>query len=399
MSAFRIPRDCIKEINTICSAFLWSGPELNTRKAKVSWDDICKPKQEGGLGLRSLKEANDVSILKLIWRVISNEDSLWVKWSKVNLLKQESFWSIKTNTSLGSWMWKKLLKHRENAKPFCKVEVKNGALTSFWFDNWSGMGSLMDKTGPRGHIDLGIGRNKTLAEIWGRRRRRYHRVALLNDIETALNQKYQTRNQEQEDKVLWRGKGDVFKTSFSTKDTWNHIRTNSNQVAWHKGLWFRHSTPKYSFCAWLAMRNRLSTGDRMQSWNNGSVVKCMFCSTPVETRDHLFFSCSYATEVWTATARNVFQARFSTDWPTIENYISETSADRVQSFLERYTFQATIHMLWKERNARRHGEVPNTTTSLINWIDKQVRNQFAVIRITGDGRYDKGLQAWFASRN
>ncbi|KAG7572348.1 Reverse transcriptase zinc-binding domain [Arabidopsis suecica] len=152
-------------------------------------------------------------------------------------------------------------------------------------------------------------------------------------------------------------------------------------------------------CAWLAMRNRLSTGDRMQSWNNGSVVKCMFCSTPVETRDHLFFSCSYATEVWTATARNVFQARFSTDWPTIVNYISGTSADCVQSFLERYTFQATIHMLWKERNARRHGEVPNTTTSLINWIDKQVRNQFAVIRITGDGRYDKGLQAWFASRN
>jgi len=95
MAAFRLPRGCIREVDKICSAFLWSGQEMKTTKAKVSWQEICKPKHEGGLGLRSLKEANDVCCLKLIWRIVSHGNSLWVKWIEENLLKQKSFWSVK----------------------------------------------------------------------------------------------------------------------------------------------------------------------------------------------------------------------------------------------------------------------------------------------------------------
>jgi len=32
---------------------------MNSNKAKISWDMICKPKDEGALGLRSLKEDLD----------------------------------------------------------------------------------------------------------------------------------------------------------------------------------------------------------------------------------------------------------------------------------------------------------------------------------------------------
>ena len=35
MAAFRLPSGCIKEIERICSSFLWSGPELNGRKTKL----------------------------------------------------------------------------------------------------------------------------------------------------------------------------------------------------------------------------------------------------------------------------------------------------------------------------------------------------------------------------
>lgn len=74
----------------------------------------------------------------------------------MNLLKQDSLWSVKDTTSLGSWMWKMLLKLRRVAKPLCKVDVGNGALTSFCYGHWSDLGCLMDVTGPKGIIDLGI---------------------------------------------------------------------------------------------------------------------------------------------------------------------------------------------------------------------------------------------------
>ena len=51
MAAFRLPNACIKEVEKFCSVFLWSGPELNGKKARVSWADVCRPKQDGGLGV------------------------------------------------------------------------------------------------------------------------------------------------------------------------------------------------------------------------------------------------------------------------------------------------------------------------------------------------------------
>jgi len=92
---------------------LWSGGDLQTTKAKIAWEAVCKPKQEGGLGFRSLKEANDVYFLKLIWLILSHKDSLWVKWVRTSLLKQGSLWAVIDITCLGSWMWKTILKYRE----------------------------------------------------------------------------------------------------------------------------------------------------------------------------------------------------------------------------------------------------------------------------------------------
>ncbi|XP_010462974.1 PREDICTED: uncharacterized protein LOC104743614 [Camelina sativa] len=181
-----LSRECITEINSLCSAFLWSGTELNSRKAKVAWEEVFKPRTEGGLGLRSLQEANTVCCLKLIWRLVSNGESLWVQWAHTNLLKGASFWSVKSTLTLGSWIWTKLLKYRDMAKGFCKVEVGTGEHISFWFDNWSDMGMLSDVVGERGVIELGIPWRSSLAEAWAQRPRRRHRADHLNAIEDAM---------------------------------------------------------------------------------------------------------------------------------------------------------------------------------------------------------------------
>lgn len=67
MSSFCLPGECLKEINSLCCAFLWFGPVLNMKRAKVAWDTITMLKLEGGLGLRALKEVNVTCCLKLIW--------------------------------------------------------------------------------------------------------------------------------------------------------------------------------------------------------------------------------------------------------------------------------------------------------------------------------------------
>lgn len=40
MSSFCLPGECLKEIDSLCCAFLWSGPTLNVKRAKVAWDTV-----------------------------------------------------------------------------------------------------------------------------------------------------------------------------------------------------------------------------------------------------------------------------------------------------------------------------------------------------------------------
>ena len=149
----------------------------------MAWSDIYKLQNEGDLGIRALKEVNMVYGLKIIWRLLT-EDSLWGRWIKTYLLKNKNFWTVSGKTQLGSWMWKKILKLRETAKPFFKKEIGNGRHVSFWYDNWSDRGVMVDLFGDRGIIDLGIKREATIEEVClGNRRRRRHRTELLNDIE------------------------------------------------------------------------------------------------------------------------------------------------------------------------------------------------------------------------
>lgn len=61
-SLFIIPKKVIKEVESILRAFLWSGPDLKRTGAKVSWEHLCCPKEEGGLGFKSLQVWNKAAI-------------------------------------------------------------------------------------------------------------------------------------------------------------------------------------------------------------------------------------------------------------------------------------------------------------------------------------------------
>ncbi|XP_048627704.1 uncharacterized protein LOC125596654 [Brassica napus] len=267
ISAFKLPRKCIQEIDSLCAAFLWSGADMNTNKAKVSWKDYCRPKEEGGLGLRSLEEANQVSCLKLVWRILSSKNSLWVKWVRRYLIRKGSFWTVKDSSSLGSWMWKKLFKYREVAAVFSKMKVKNGMSTSFWFDDCC-------YSNPK-------------------HKRRRHRVEVFNLIELEILKVKHRGLQSEEDIRLWKC-GDDYKLSFTTKETWKLLRGMQARVDWFEGVWFRYSTPRFSFHTWVAILDRLPTGDRISLWNGGIAVMCPLCKDCPETRNHLFFQCKYS---------------------------------------------------------------------------------------------------------
>ena len=287
-SAFSLPQGCIDEIESMCSAFLWSGSPNISSKSKVAWEEVCKPKDEGGLGIRRIKDVSAVFDLKLIWRLFNNSTSLWVQWVKQTILRGESFWDARVG-AVGSWVWKKLLQLRPLAKQFLCMEVRNGKTVGFWTDIWLPIGRLIEVIGERGTQKLGIVRNAEIADVlvndqW---RFRNSRDSSIEQVLAQVKAKPLVLAPNVDDGVKWK-RGDVeYGSEFSAYSTWNMVRGQNTKVPWAKLIWFKQGVPRYAFVTWLAVKDRLSTGSRMRTW--GVIQGCTFCGEPEESRDHLFF--------------------------------------------------------------------------------------------------------------
>ncbi|XP_074293376.1 uncharacterized protein LOC141620390 [Silene latifolia] len=72
---------------------------------QVSWEKVCVPKTEGGMGIRDSLSWNIAAIGKLVWWIYSCPDRLWVKWVHQVYLKGTT-WSNYTPSGDVSWGWK-----------------------------------------------------------------------------------------------------------------------------------------------------------------------------------------------------------------------------------------------------------------------------------------------------
>ena len=161
---FIIPKFTCYKIEQLFRGFLWSGKDVNARRAKVGWKSLCLPKKEGGLGLRRFKDWNDATIMKHIWNVFYRKDSIWVAWVREVLLRQGSTWNARI-PSRCSWSCRKILQLRDKVRPFIRHQVCNGTGTFLWHDFWNPLCPILPLFGERIIYDSAIHRNARVADI------------------------------------------------------------------------------------------------------------------------------------------------------------------------------------------------------------------------------------------
>ena len=294
-------------------------------------------------------------------------------------------------------MWKKLLKLRPIALQLTRVELNNGSTTSFWYDKWSQLGVLINLTGERGCIDLGIPINTTVERAVQSYRSRRHRTSVLVQIEQEILKVRDQGLRPEEDICLWKRENDEFRPGFITSQTLNLTRSQSLKVPWFKAIWFPGATPKFSFLTWLAAHNRLATGDRILRWNPQAAAGCWLCNSGMESRDHLFFECAFSAEVLQGTIKGLVMG-VTVQWSPLLQCLVNGFQDRTTTFLVRYCFQAVAYAIWYERNKRRVGELPQTSSRLTTHLDKQIRNKISSLRKKPGSKYEKTMELWFGSR-
>ncbi|KAG7543172.1 hypothetical protein ISN45_Aa07g030980 [Arabidopsis thaliana x Arabidopsis arenosa] len=376
-SIFLLPNKCLEDIERMCNAFLWKGAPNSARGAKVCWDSVCSPKESGGLGLRRLVPWNKVLGLKLIWLIFAAGGSLWVSWVRRNLIGHRCFWDMEYTNS-GSWIWKSLCKLRPLARPFLLCKVGSRISCRFWTDNWTGLGPLLDITGELGPRVTGLSRNVVVmdalrdGEWWiSRSRSRNNIIRLLLDCLPNPNI-VNSEEDVEDDCYLWKVGSSQASNVFSASLTWEHLNPAGPSVDWSKAIWFSGRIPKHAFIAWLAIRNRLHTRDRLVRWGLMIPTTCLLCNSHDESRQHLFFDCSYAAEVWTSFTSSAHLSPPSLFEDGVR-WLKNPCRDKNIALILKLAFQASLYLIWKERNSRVHTNSSRPASALIQEINNIIR--------------------------
>ncbi|CAN1848015.1 Putative ribonuclease H protein At1g65750 [Linum perenne] len=136
--------------------FMWGSTNECRKIHLVSWDEVCNPKEHGGLGLKKAKELNMAFMMKLAFYFFKSPNELWVQVLQHKYFREgPNGLQIKNNSRL-SPLWRAIKKVTHVMRLGMRMGIRDGAETNFWLDRWvDGGHRVIDlATGNTNDIDI-----------------------------------------------------------------------------------------------------------------------------------------------------------------------------------------------------------------------------------------------------
>ena len=130
MGVYKLGEEVHQKMDSIRSQFFWSGTGDKFRYHMVKWEQMCLPKDFGGLGIINTRIFNDTLLLKWVWGLLRDkEGDLCCQLLKAKYYKNKPF--TKSKVGIGSKFWKGIQKIRHKINFGLKKVVLNGESTLF----------------------------------------------------------------------------------------------------------------------------------------------------------------------------------------------------------------------------------------------------------------------------
>ncbi|KAL4394917.1 hypothetical protein AHAS_Ahas02G0199900 [Arachis hypogaea] len=131
-----IPKGICQEIERLQRRFIWTENAGERKFHNVGWHILCKPKILGGLGFKSLFLMNEAFMLKSLWRLVVDNDTLWARVLLNKYDKGRQFPGEMKVKGSDSQFWKNLKKMKMIFDKNTRFSISNDKSTRLWDDPW-----------------------------------------------------------------------------------------------------------------------------------------------------------------------------------------------------------------------------------------------------------------------
>uniref|UniRef100_A0A803QQM3 Reverse transcriptase domain-containing protein n=1 Tax=Cannabis sativa TaxID=3483 RepID=A0A803QQM3_CANSA len=313
LSLFKAPKVVLKELEKMMRDFFWEGGDLAGGDHLVAWDEVCKPRAEGGLAIGRLEMRNKGLLMKWLWRFPLESNSLWHKVIKSRYGRADNFWDTKHGVRLSPrGPWKDISDLYDEYGKLVKFKVGNGACIRFWEDEWIGGSSLRDQ-----FLNLAVisrAKNASIQEMIGDEGEvgdcvaswdlNFRRNIMDREI-PSLSQLLQKLEHVRvlnilDDSRIWLPDSCGI---FSSKSAFRWFTSNENpeELFWTKILWKSRGPSKVKVFGWLVALDKLNLHARLQKKRPFLCISpgwCVCCKISGEDNAHLFLRCRLASSLW-----------------------------------------------------------------------------------------------------
>ncbi|KAJ4768712.1 RNA-directed DNA polymerase (reverse transcriptase)-related family protein [Rhynchospora pubera] len=362
MSVFLLPTWLIQHIDKVRRRFLWGTSDSGKKKIHLlSWSRICLPKKNGGLGLLDLNLQNKSLLLRWLWKLHTDNHSLWFKlahclYSPASGCKSPLLWN-----KAGSFFWRDLCSLRFLFQFSSCVAVAGGSTTSFWFDNWGGkplFSILRNHAKPPLRPKISFRDAAPLLTRLLPLPRDCHFDSLLSLLPPLL-----AANQPDNISWKWSSTG-----NFSVSSTYVTLSSAGKHTAQFYSFWKLKMPPSIQFFTFLLYNNRLLTQQQLSRRGCQVTQGCSLClSNELEDSIHLFFNCSFISSLWNRLKQTwQLPGLFPLDstQSSIASLLNQVSDDTGLASLVCTTFWG----VWLERNNRIFRNKSRMVEMVAQWV-------------------------------
>jgi hypothetical protein len=297
MGAVELPPALLRIIDGLRRSFLWNTVGApSSAKCLVAWTAVCRPKSEGGLGVKSLAIKNSCLQLKLLHRLFSNPDAPWPRW----------VWSCAVGR--GGVSGRHVDRLMDMMPLYCglsRCTVQDGKHTAFWLDTWVGGAPLavqfaslfshaLDKT-TSVHAVLSRGVRASLVPRLNATGggQLPSLLALVGGVALTT---------EDDGRTLTRCAKPT--GALDAAALYKLCAFGGVDVPYHDFFWGDFAPPRVQFFAWLLSRSMIPSRSELVKKHvlEAEESLCPICDRPDETASHIIFACPFAIRFWAAAA-------------------------------------------------------------------------------------------------